>query len=190
MVGDERDPPVLLLVDIQRGIEDPAKGPRANPDAERTARRLLSTWRDLDLPIVHIRHDSTDPTSKLRRGSPGFDYKEGLSPGDGEAEFIKSANGAFTGTELSSWLSDREFGTLVVCGLVTDHCVSTTAREAGDRGFDVFVVADASATFGRTLGDTEFDAETIHRTALAQLDGEFAEIVDAEEILDAVTPAR
>ncbi len=190
MIAQDGNRLVLLLIDLQQGIDDPQQGPRNNPNAEQTARQLLSTWRELTFPIVHIRHDSTEPTSSLQGHLPGFEYKEGLSPQNGETEFIKHVNGAFTGTELESWLTDRNFNTLVICGLTTDHCVSTTAREAGDRGFNVYVVEDATAAFGRTLGESEFDAETIHRTALAQLQDEFAEIVQAEQIFDAVKPAR
>lgn len=186
MLAESDSPPVLLLVDFQRGIETPAKGPRNNPQAEETVQELLSTWRELAYPVVHVRHNSTDPTSPLQRDQPGFAYKDGIAPQAGEQEFTKRVNGPFTGTELESWLNDRELQTLVVCGLVTDHCVSTTAREAENRGFTVFVVRDGTATFGRTLGERSFDADTIHQTALAQLSGEFADIVTAESVIETI----
>ena len=174
------DHPALILVDIQKGFADIAYwgGQRNNPGAELRASELLQTWRDHHLPIFHIQHCSTIPTSLLHETNPGNQFNELVAPLEGETIIKKQVNSAFIGTDLQAQLDKANISTLVIVGLTTDHCVSTSTRMAGNLGYKTFLVADATATFNKKGPDgTNYPAELIHETALASLHEEFATVV-------------
>ena len=180
----------LLIVDVQRGFDDPAWGERNNPGAEANIARLLAAWRSGGRPVHHVHHVSLHADGSFRHGSAGHLPKPEAEPRAGEMVHRKTVNSAFIGTALEETLTSAGIRTLVIVGFTTNHCVSTTARMAGNLGFDTYVVADATAAFQRrALDGTIRPAQTVHDGALSDIQGEFAAIVDTQAVLAAgVTP--
>ncbi len=179
------DKPVLLLIDIQKGLNELAYygGNRNNPRAEERAAELLAYWRAHQLPVIHVKHNGSPP-SPLAKGTPGNDFKEITKPVMGETIFEKEVNSAFIGTELDTFLKKERIRHLVLVGLTTAHCVSSTARMAGNIGYDTYIISDATATFD-TLGTDgqHYDASLVHEICLANLKDEFATILNTKNLL-------
>ena len=177
----------LLVIDVQKGFDDPCWGKRNNPDAESNVAMLLSKWRKKESPIVHIQHCSVESNSPLRPDSPGNEFKDEALPLTGEKLLTKTVNSAFIGTELEYYLRSHGINSLVIVGLTTDHCVSTTTRMAGNLGFEVTLVADATATFDRLGPDgIEYLADDIHKIHLASLNEEFCVVRSTAEVLNEI----
>lgn len=183
----KKDAPALILIDIQKAFDDEEYwgGTRNNPDAELKAKELLDYWRANDLPLFHVQHISVSPDAKHGVNGPGHEFKDIVKPLPGETIIKKSVNSSFIGTDLKERLDERGIHTLVIAGLTTDHCVSTTTRMAGNYGYNTFIVADATATFGKKgIFGEHYDGETMHRTAMAQLNEEFATVTYAHDVIE------
>ncbi|KAK2781525.1 hypothetical protein FQN53_000541 [Emmonsiellopsis sp. PD_33] len=208
-------PTTLLLIDNQTGfLTDAASayfGPsRSNPNYEKNMQSLLSAFRSArhhqnknnknsnnnNISIIHIAHSSLDPACPLHPSHPsnGIAFIPFAAPDEGagsdEPVLWKCVNSAFIGTELEAMLRARGTRQLVVAGLTTDHCVSTSVRMAANLGVvnggggggekgRILLVGDACSAFEKG----GFDAETVHAVSLASLDGEFAEVVGTAEVV-------
>jgi nicotinamidase-related amidase len=174
----------LIVIDVQQAFLDPRWGERNNPEAESNIARLLAAWRQSGRPVRHVVHDSVEPNSLLRPELPGNAIQAAAAPRDAEPVYRKHVNSAFIGTSLEKDLRQQGIDTVVMVGLTTNHCVSTSVRMAGNLGFETYVVSDATATYARrALDGTLRPAEAVHSAALSDLHEEFATVVDTAEIL-------
>lgn len=179
--------PALLLVDIQKAfLEKDYPGLiRNNEHAEFICGKILKKWRTLDLPIIHVRHSSTNPESKLHKSRPGFEFNDYVTPLETEMVLTKEVNSAFIGTNLENILIKSHIDTLVIVGMTTNHCISTTVRMSGNLGFDTYLISDSTACYNaKGLNGEIIDCNTIYNSALASLQEEFATVIDSKELFD------
>lgn len=175
---------VLILIDMQQGIQHPGLGRRNNPQAERQISALLQAWRHTGRPVTHVRHFSTSPESVFWPGQSGVEYQPAFVPRGDERELRKRTPDAFCGSSLEVWLRAEGIGQVVIAGVATHNSVEATARSGGNLGFDVIVAHDACFTFDRPdFFGTPRSAEEVHAMSLANLHGEYARVMSTAEIL-------
>lgn len=176
----------LMLIDQQKGILHPRLGPRNNLDAELRMLALLSFWRQSVRPVIHVHHVSRSPESVFWPGQSGVEVQERFEPMAGEQLIQKQVPDAFSGTGLEQDLRRAGIGQLVIVGVATNNSVESTARTAGNLGFDTWVVEDACFTFAKAdfFGNARA-AEQVHAMSLGNLHGEYATVIDSRQILGA-----
>jgi biuret amidohydrolase len=167
----------LVMIDMQRDFVEPSGfGEALGNDvslvrsAIEPCRKVLAAARAAGLLVVHTREghrpDLTDcPPAKLTRGGKTFIGEPGpmgrilvrgekghdiipeLYPVAGEPVVDKPGKGAFYQTDLHLILQNRDIRTLIVCGVTTEVCVTTTVREANDRGLECIVPQDCVGSY-------------------------------------------
>lgn len=179
----------LVVVDVQAAFDDPTWwGVRNNPACDQNIAALLESFATTGRPAVHVRHESRNADSPLHPDSAGAAFKPYLSAQRPDLVVTKSVNSSFHGTpDLDAWLRTRGTGQLVIAGITTNHCCETTARVAGNLGYDVYFVLDATHTFDRTGPDgSVMTADELARATATNLHGEFATVVSTAQVCAAL----
>ncbi|MFE6053184.1 cysteine hydrolase family protein [Kitasatospora sp. NPDC056446] len=180
---------VLIVIDVQKGFEDyDFWGPRDNPQAEQRIAELISAWQSTGRPIVTVQHAS--PVGPLVEGTPGYALKDFVAEATPALHITKTVNSAFYGTpDLHAWLQERGARQLVVTGIITNVCNETTARMAGNLGYDAIFPTDAMHGFDMTGpdGTTLTAAELSRATATVLHAARFAKVVTTRQVLDAAS---
>ena len=181
----------LLVIDMQRGFDDlEFWGPTVNPDCEANVAALVERWIADEEPVVVVRHDSRSVDSPLHAASPGNALVDAVAAVEPALLVTKNVNSAFYGDpDLHAWLGERGIRDVVICGIQTNMCVETTARMAGNLGYDVTVVLDATRTFDLSAevagvgAVTRTASELMTTTALVLERGGFARIALTADVI-------
>ena len=164
----------LMVIDVQNEFSE--NGRATAHDHAGTLdviRQRVEEARTQAWPIAWIRHyNRPDEPERFIPGTWGAGLSPDLGPvaGTNEREFTKDVYGAFTGSNVGSWLRERGVDGVVLAGFFTHMCVSTTAREALMNGFKVAVDPDATSAHDLEhplLG--QLPASDVKRSALLQL---------------------
>lgn len=148
-------------------------------------RRLQDAFRSSELEVIHCRicaltKDGRDRGAGHRRlhllaakGSKEAEFIDEVAPVGDEIIIDKTASGVFSCTNMHYVLGNLGIRSLYMCGVYTNECVETTARDACDLGYFVTVVDDACATVTQSL----------HEASLATMRDRYARISTVNEVL-------
>ncbi|GAA2782570.1 cysteine hydrolase family protein [Kitasatospora sp. CM 4170] len=183
---------VLIVIDVQKGFEDHAFwGERDNPEAEQRIGELIDVWEATGRPIVTVQHASAG--GPLVPGTPGYELKDFVAAARSDLHITKQVNSAFYGTpDLHDWLQQRGARQVVITGIITNVCNETTARMAGNLGYDAIFPADAMHAFDMTGPDgvTVPAAELARATSTVLHAMRFAKVVDTGTVVAAAAAGR
>ncbi|KAI0429384.1 isochorismatase [Xylaria sp. FL1042] len=196
----------LLVIDIQKGFNGPSHTGRSTPDFEANVTKLLAAFRATEnTHVIHVCHHSLSEAGFLHPARPGAQFMDFAAPLPGELVKSKNVNSAFVGTDLESTIRELAIQRLVVVGLTTGHCVSTSVRMASNLRVvdhphggvasghnpsgEIILVSDATAMYDWTSAGKTYDGETLHTMNLATLDNEFCLVRKTEEVLQLLNGA-
>lgn len=180
----------LILIDIQKdyfpGGAIELTGPEA---AANQAKKLLSAFREAELPLFHVQHAMAPERGLpfLIEGTTGAEIHPTVAPLDRETIVQKTYPNSFFNTDLHDRLQAANINHLLICGMMTQMCVSATARAAMEFGYNCTIASDATASLDLKLGNEIVPADVVFRGNLAALEGFVASIKSTDTVLEELT---
>lgn len=175
----------LLLIDIQNDYFPGGKmALQGTKEASANAAALLTAFRRLQLPVIHIQHIATRAGATFFvPDTDGVEIHASVAPLANETVIRKHYPNSFRQTGLLEHLRQHQIGQLVIAGMMTHMCIDTTTRAACDLEFSLQLAHDACATKALSFGGIEVPASQVHTAYIAALDGSFAEVLSTQQII-------
>ncbi|MCY3773175.1 MAG: cysteine hydrolase family protein [Gemmatimonadetes bacterium] len=166
----------LLVIDTQVNMFEDGTAVHKAPTLLATLDRVISRARVMRIPIIYVQHNGP-PGDPDEPDSPGWFIHEQILPREGDIVIQKHTPDAFHDTPLKSILKDNDIGKLVIMGVQTENCISTTCHHARIAGFSITLIQDGHSTFDSDL----LNAEQIisHYNDVLS---DFADVIPADQV--------
>lgn len=169
----------LVLIDCQNTYRTGITQLIGVEEALRECQALLNLARELQVPVFHVRHDAGPGTPYDVQADIGAISPE-VAPANGEPVITKHYPNSFIQTDLDAQLKAAGVQNLILAGFMTHMCINSTAHGAFNLGYNVTVVANATATRPLETANGEIvSAEALHRAAIAATRDLYAAIADS-----------
>ncbi|KAJ4014202.1 phospholipase C type enzyme [Fusarium irregulare] len=169
---------VLIIIDAQNEYAEGKLQVTNVSESRKAIAALLEKYRAANGSIVHVVHATPEGAPVFTPGTKLAEEFDELKPRDGEAVIQKNFPGSFAKTDLQEVLDKTGKKKVVLTGYMAHVCVSTTARQAAERGFDVLIPEDAVGD--RTIPGV--DAEQLVKVALSEIGDAFGTIIKSSSI--------
>lgn len=180
----EANATALVVIDFQNEYFN---GKMPIPDgmkALRNTQSLVKFAHQNKMPVFYVRHIGPANGPLFAEGSKFAEFHKDLQPASGDRVITKATPSSFVGTDLDKQLKELGIKKIIVAGLMTHMCVSSTARDAVPLGYEVIIPEDATATRDLATWDNKVvDHATLQRAALAGVADVFAEIKATKDVL-------
>ena len=134
----------LLVIDVQQAMID--EHPARMDEFMLNLKLLIDTAHQSGTEVIYVRHDGGEG-DVLAYGTSGWQLEKSLHPRAEERVFDKRLGSAFRQTGLRDYLTEREISRLVVCGMQTEYCITTSVTVAFELGFEVLIPSGATTTY-------------------------------------------
>ena len=168
----------LIMIDCQNTYRSGIMQLTGVEEALQEAQKLLHMARALKIPVFHIRHDA-GPGTPYDINAPIGAIADEVAPVAGEAVITKHYPNAFIQTDLDAQLKTAGVKNLVLAGFMTHMCINSTAHGAFNLGYNVAVVAGATATRPLQAANGKvLSAQEVHDGAIASTRDLYAAIIE------------
>lgn len=175
----------LLIIDFQNEY---FVGKMPIPDGMKAlanAKRLIAFADQHNMPVFHVQHVTPAGTPIFAVDGNTVAIHPAIQPEAHHTLIQKSSVSVFPTTDIDARLKAAGIKTLVIAGLMTHACVAGAARDAAPAGYEVIVVADASATRDIDApGGGVIPHDVLHRTALTTIADTFGDVLDTNAVLE------
>jgi len=177
----------LVIIDVQKDYFNGGNYPLHKAEKALTNTRLvLESFRASKRPIFHIQHISLkEEATFFKRNTRGVEIHLDLEPLEDEYHIIKHYPNAFLETELKQKIDEHNIKTLIICGMMSHHCIDTSVRVAKELGYQVYLLHDACASRSLSFKGEILEAHLVHDVFMASLQA-FATVLSTKKLLSQI----